>query len=161
MASASFIAAPSGHAAAGGWQRVKPPAANSISGVAAAATDDVWVVGQSTSQQPFAAHWAGAKWKPVATPSLGSGGVFDAVAVTPSGNAWAVGSRFTQDGGSTTLAERWNGTRWRVFATPNGYGSPTDLNELVDVSVVDDAAFWTGEIAHYSGLRARRIRTEW
>lgn len=161
IATASFIAAPSGQAAAGGWQRVKSPAANSISGVAAAATDDVWAVGQSTSQQPFAAHWAGRKWASVATPSLSSGGLFDAVAVTPSGNAWAVGSQFNGDGGSTTLAERWSGSRWEVLPTPSVYGLDGDLNELIDVGVVSDTDIWAVGVADRTGAKEQAIAVHW
>src|SRR5262245_52613741 len=160
IATASFIAAPSGHAAAG-WQRVRAPAANSISGVAAASTNDVWAGGQSTTQQPFAAHWGGRRWARVATPALGSGGLFDAVAVTPSGDVWAVGSQFNDGGGSTTLAERWNGSSWQVFSTPNGYGSASDLNELVDVSVVAGDDIWAVGISDRTGVKERSIIAHW
>ena len=155
------LVATSGHAAVSEWKRVTSPAANSLSGVAAAATDDVWTVGQSISQQPFAAHWAGLKWKSVATPALSSGGLFDAVAMTPSGDAWAVGSQFNGNGGSTTLAERWNGSAWQVFSTPNVYGLPTDYNELIDVSVVADDDVWAVGVADRTGSREKSIVVHW
>ena len=160
MATAALVAAPAGHAA-GAWQRVKAPAANSISGVAAAATDDVWAVGQSTSRQPLAVHWAGRKWAAVATPQLSSGGVFDAVTTTPSGSAWAVGSQFTDDGGSLTLAEQWTGSGWQVFPTPNVYDQAGDFNELVDVSVVSDSDIWAVGIADRTGAREKSIVVHW
>jgi hypothetical protein len=161
VAIVSLVAAPSGHAAVSEWTRVNSPAANSLSGAAAAATNDVWVVGQSIAQQPFAAHWAGLKWKAVATPSLSSGGLFNAVAMTPSGNAWAVGSQFNGSGGSTTLAERWNGSAWQVFSTPNVYGLSTDYNELIDVSVVADDDVWAVGVADRTGAREKSIVAHW
>ena len=161
LATAVFFGAPAGNAAAAGWQRVKVPAANSISGVAAAASDDVWAVGQSTSRQPFAAHWAGKKWAAVATPSLSSGGLFDAVAAVPGGGAWAVGSQFTDDGGSLTLAERWNGSTWEVIPTPNVYGQEGDFNELVDVGVVSGTDIWAVGVADRTGAREKSILVHW
>jgi hypothetical protein len=158
----SLYAAPSGRASAvASWKRVKSPAANSISGVAAAATDDVWAVGQSTSRQPFTAHWGGRKWAVAATPQLSSGGVFDAVATTPSGDAWAVGSQFTDDGGSLTLAEHWNGHGWEVLPTPNVYGLPGDFNELVDVGVVSDSDIWAVGVADRTGAKEKSIVVHW
>jgi len=61
------------------------------------------------------------------------------VSVISACDAWAVGYRFAGLA-DVTLAEHWNGRRWKVIATPNEPGA-TD-NRLVSVSAVSAADVW-------------------
>src|SRR5207244_7385873 len=44
---------------------------------------------------------------------------FSGVVVLGGEAAWAVGYRLNSTGHYRTLAERWDGTRWRILPTPN------------------------------------------
>ena len=65
--------------------------------------------------------WNGATWRfvPMATPTGGQVLTLDGVSCTTASSCTAVGSYFSPVGGPLTLAEAWNGTAWRVQATPN------------------------------------------
>src|SRR6266536_3234705 len=69
----------------------------------------------------FAERWNGTKWRiqPVPAPSS-PGGFLSGVACTSPSVCTAVGARTDASGNPIgTLAERWNGTRWRIQRTPN------------------------------------------
>jgi hypothetical protein len=69
----------------------------------------------------FAERWNGTKWRiqPVPAPSS-PGGFLSGVACTSPSVCIAVGARTDASGNPIgTLAERWNGTRWRIQPTPN------------------------------------------
>ena len=65
--------------------------------------------------------WNGTTWRfvPMATPTGGQALTLDGVSCTTASSCTAVGSYFSPVGGPLTLAEAWNGTAWRVQATPN------------------------------------------
>jgi hypothetical protein len=87
-----------------------PP--NPLAGVAARSATDVWAVGET-----LAMHWNGRSWTRVATPALKSGPSLRAVAVTSSGDAWAVGQVGPVPGSTapaSPLVEHWNGRHWTV-----------------------------------------------
>ncbi|MBO0816130.1 MAG: hypothetical protein J2P30_13440, partial [Actinobacteria bacterium] len=65
--------------------------------------------------------WNGTSWRfvPMATPAGGQVISLDGVSCTSASACTAVGSYFSQAGGPLNLAETWNGTAWRVHATPN------------------------------------------
>jgi hypothetical protein len=65
--------------------------------------------------------WNGTSWRfmPMATPPGGQALTLDGVSCTSVSACTAVGSYFSPAGGPLTLAEAWNGTAWRVQATPN------------------------------------------
>ena len=94
-------------------------------GVAAAASNDVWAVGQTLTfdnttgytWHPLVENWNGSTWSIVATPTLAGSGELNAVTVISSNNVWAVGG--LGSGGSGNLIEHWDGTRWSVVAAPN------------------------------------------
>ena len=118
------------------WLRYQTPLddpiwESEILGVAAASAKSYWAVGRSfdNSEEEYRAvifHWNGnkEKWKP--TPidlpqSLDGVDVqLNAVAVSPSGPAWAVGSYAGIGGRRQTLILRWNNKAWKsVGQTPN------------------------------------------
>jgi hypothetical protein len=66
-------------------------------------------------------RWDGRKWRIQAArnPSGDVATGFFAVACTSARSCFAVGARTSALGKTTTLAERWDGTRWRVTSAPN------------------------------------------
>jgi hypothetical protein len=103
-----------------------PPGAggSQFHGVAAAASNDVWAVGQTVSSDangspmwnPLIEHWNGKTWSVVTAASPAGGAVLNAVTVISPNNVWAVGSPGGGNGGS--LIEHWDGTRWSIVAAP-------------------------------------------
>jgi hypothetical protein len=82
--------------------------------VAAVSGNNAWAVGTTGNlSAPLVEHWNGTNWSIVSTPSLTSGGLFNAVTATTPNNVWAAG--FT---GPNTLIEHFNGTTWSVVPTP-------------------------------------------
>jgi hypothetical protein len=85
------------------------------------------------------------------------------VAVIDATNIWAVGSSGAGLVGDRTLAERWDGSGWTVFPTPNGTMASTVLTGVATVSSTDVWAVgytWNGSIptpvsrtfiAHWNG----------
>src|SRR5579863_7941029 len=98
-----------------GWNTVSSPnpsmTFNSLNGVAAISTSNVWAVGSysaSTGNFPLVEHWNDTTWKVIASPAV-SGSLSGIVAIAAN-NIWAVGGYRN----STTLVEHWNGTSWSV-----------------------------------------------
>lgn len=130
------------------WTNIPNPqvasASNSLFGVGADASNDVWAVGRSLAVpttilgprgQTLTMHWNGSAWSTVATPTpTGATGSFDvnelsAVKVLAANDAWAVGDVVDYTGSSVSLGplaliEHWNGTGWTQVAAapdnPNG-----------------------------------------
>jgi hypothetical protein len=78
--------------------------------------------------------WNGTRWRlvPMATPAGGQVVSLDGVSCTSATACTAAGSYFSQNAGPLSLAEAWNGTAWRVQATPNPI--PQGRNQLNSVS---------------------------
>src|SRR5262249_58523763 len=97
---------------------------SNLFGVSCTAADACTAAGYYTNGlrhiHPLAERWDGTSWRIQAAPSpLGrplSG--FFAVSCTSATACTAVGAQ-TDATGTTALAERWDGTSWRVQATPN------------------------------------------
>jgi hypothetical protein len=69
----------------------------------------------------LAEQWNGTSWRILRTPNpsgMAVSGLFG-VACTSSSACMAVGASTTNAGTARTLAERWDGTRWTIQATPN------------------------------------------
>jgi len=64
----------------------------------------------------------------VPLPRKAPGGTLSAVSCTLPSACTATGTNFSTTG--PTLAERWNGTRWRVQPTPNPLNSGTSREEV-------------------------------
>src|SRR5438132_5623136 len=108
---------------------------NELAGLAVVAPDDIWAVGRYNSGRPptvtgrdtLSLHWDGTSWGIVPTPNpTWAGADFftleDSAAVS-SDEVWAVG--YAEDFSSlksTTLVERWNGSRWTIVRSPNPAG---------------------------------------
>jgi hypothetical protein len=124
---------------------------STLYGVAASSASNVWAVGyQKTYPDPsltLAFRWNGISWSRVATPNrsttYGSGNVLLDVAVTGPSEAYAVGEwqgEQTNHHQPATLAERWNGTSWRLATTQ----TPGSAATLWGVDTVGSIAFAVG-----------------
>lgn len=81
-----------------------------------------------------------------------------AASALSSSTAWTVGGTFAGGGGpTTTLIEQWDGTAWRVAASPEGYF----LNAVVAVSVEDAWAVGSAGggtlVEHWNGTAWNRV----
>lgn len=103
------------------WTLVPHPSPSSdyvaIGGIAAAASDDVTIVGtylHDDQNAPLALHWDGSAWHRTRPQAVGDRGTSLAdVTVTSSGAVWAVGSYVASAGGETQpVVQRWTGHRW-------------------------------------------------
>ena len=108
-----------------------------LSGVSCTSASACVAVGGYTAStgRPFdlAERWNGTRWAIQATPSL-PGSAFkglSGVSCTSARACTAAGSYIPAGGHLVTLAERWNGTRWAIQATPS---PPRRIAQLAGVS---------------------------
>lgn len=79
------------------WSVVSTPALegrNALNGVAAISATEAWAVGslwEGASQFPLVEHWDGSEWAIIPVP-IAQNASLSAVAATPSGNLWTVGT---------------------------------------------------------------------
>ena len=84
---------------------------------------------------------AQATWNTISSPNAAgsaSSGLMGVTCITKS-DCWAVGYSSASGGGTTSLAEWWNGTSWSVATTPN---PGTAENRLENISCVDSVDCW-------------------
>lgn len=74
-------------------------------------------------------------WRSIPGPNVGTSTNFlNGVAVISSNNVWTVGSYGNGNGG-LTLVQHWDGTQWKVVASPNIKGSVSDsLSEVAAIA---------------------------
>jgi hypothetical protein len=135
-----WAALTAGTAGASSWSLESPVSPSSIlnnfTGVSCASTNACTAVGTyinaSNGIQTLAEQWNGTSWQVQRTPTEGmSNGSFGGVSCPRARACTAVGGYTNRAGTEVTLAERWNGTRWRIQPTP----SPAGLSSaLVGVS---------------------------
>ena len=101
--------------------------------VSGTGASDIWAVGRSRNSftfrtSPLIEYWNGNSWSQV----LGAGGedsaLYGVTAISP-GDAWTVG-----DSTGLTLIDRWNGSSWGVFPSPNVAGR---LNAATAITACD------------------------
>src|SRR5499433_1478147 len=109
----------------------------------------------------LAEHWDGRRWAIQATPSPRGArlSVLLSVACSSPSACTAVGQAVSNQGASAPLAERWNGTRWRIQATPIPPAGGGFLNSVACASVSACTAVGSsnsGTLAeHWNGTRWR------
>jgi hypothetical protein len=138
-----------------------------LNGVAAAASNNAWAVGQADggngTTQILLVHWNGSAWSRVTRPSLLTGtGSLSAITVVNAKDAWAVGST-----GSLTaphsLLLHWNGSAWSQVTSP----APVRDAGLSGVSATASSGWavgyaYTGQAAiDYSPLVFRLTGSKW
>jgi hypothetical protein len=117
-------------------------ASGTIRGVFEAAADtsarDVWAVGHTTvgNSRTLIAHWNGAAWATVPSPSLGGFADLAGVAATATSDAWAVGSASPSQQVQHALILHWDGVRWTQVAVP-ALGSAAGLRAVAATSAAD------------------------
>ena len=148
------------------WTQADSPSPggfNALSAVSATSATNAWAVGSfdrgdGTGRHPLTEHWDGSAWTQVDSPSPPGSSSLQAVAVTASNNAWAVGSSVDSDGHFHALIERWNGSAWTqapipaeassldligVAATSAGNAWAIADNGLADTVLHWDGSAWT------------------
>jgi len=97
-------------------------------------------VSSSGRQLPFAERWNGARWHldPMPAPAGSQLAIPIAVACPSASKCTAVGFFVSRTGAQLNLAERWNGSRWQVQATPRLAGLA--FTYLDDVSCTSSSA---------------------
>lgn len=112
------------------WSQVHAPFpagsfGTSLFAVSCASATDCWAGGVSSLGVPpdtitIAEHWNGSKWAIVPSPSPNpqNGSLLAGMACPAAAECWAVGQT-SPSGGTASLTERWNGTKWAVVTTPS------------------------------------------
>ena len=119
------------------WKQVPGPVIGAqgltlMQSVSALATNDVYAVGwsgfENDNSRTFVEHWNGKKWSVVPSPSVGAGAnqLNSVVALAPNdvwGSGFSVAVAPPASAPQQTLIEHWDGTSWKVVASPNtGHG---------------------------------------
>ena len=127
------------------WSIVRSPNAtngyNLLNGVAVAAANDVWTVGQAANGNTYntlVERWNGAAWSIVSSPTVDDDILFSVDAVA-SNDVWAVGRSRPGGGEDRTLTLRWNGSAWNIVPSPN---DSTNDNDLFGVATVASNDVW-------------------
>jgi hypothetical protein len=106
------------------WRIVANPGPGYLTGVAAVSAQDVWAVGYELSQVSseewgLVEHWNGTKWSVVPSPRPGqTNSGLTSVAAQSANSVWAVGYFNGLGFSPQPLIERWDGSAWRVVASP-------------------------------------------
>jgi hypothetical protein len=130
--------------------------------VAATSSTNAWAAGYYCTSGSFlpcrtvVEHWGGKAWRVQRSLNphpRGGDDELDGVAATSSHNAWAVGSYDANNKNTpkiNTLIEHWNGSAWKVQASPN----PTHQNTLHGVAATSRNNAWAvggSLIEHWNG----------
>jgi hypothetical protein len=115
---------------------------NSLSGVAAVSSTDVWAVGYQTNaplpRQTLIEHWNGSAWSVAPSPNPSVLNELNGVAAVSANDVWAVGgSRGPSPASEQTLTMHWDGTQWSVVPSPNLGTFTNILNGVAAVSAND------------------------
>src|SRR5436190_2980909 len=108
------------------WSLVRSPNAtngyNLLNGVAVAAANDVWTVGQAANGNTYntlVERWNGAAWSIVPSPNVtGSSSVLTAISVVSANDIWAVGYSTDNNFNNHSVTIHWNGSTWSLVPTP-------------------------------------------
>jgi hypothetical protein len=155
------------------WARV--PAAGvpgfpyvSLLGVAVRSATDAWAVGEAqapSSQRlrPVIEHWDGHRWKLMAIPKVPAETALSAVTVASNGQAFAVGTPFTNNRRGVVL--HWTGRSWVTAATPATStavmlgGVTVAGNNVWAVGSASDAnGSWTPYALRWAGSRWTKVK---
>jgi hypothetical protein len=124
----------------------EPPGAQSaeLTGISCSSATSCTAVGDyfdsSNTQVTLAERWNGTRWSVKATPNPtgAQSAELTGISCSSATSCVAVGDYFDSSNAQVTLAEKWNGTRWSVKATPNPAGAQSA--ELTAVSCSSPAS---------------------
>lgn len=115
-----------------------------LTGVAAIASNDVWAVGYSLTQniqQSVIEHWNGSSWSLVTPPNTGRAeDALNGIYALASNDIWTVGGVSGNGTPGQTLTEHFDGTAWAVV--PSANVSSTLSDALVGVSASSTRDVW-------------------
>jgi hypothetical protein len=138
-----------------------PSGENILAGVAATSPGNAWAVGKysdGTAFQTLLEHWNGTTWKIVPSPNPGGDSVNNAltgVTAASAGDAWTVGYYFKPGAAYRTMILHWNGSIWKLVASPNA-GPSGDDNFLYAAATSASGDAWAvGEVS--DGTAARTL----
>jgi hypothetical protein len=119
---------------------------NYLCGVDATSGLNAWTSGMYVDagfQGPLMERWNGTSWSVHASAPQPPGYEYDPCSMfaLSSSNIWAVGSRWYLDA-DHTLIEHWNGSTWKVQASPNPAGGDMDENVLNGVTATSPTNAW-------------------
>lgn len=113
------------------WSRVAAPGVPGFGyvmllGVGVRSATDAWAVGEAESTtrpvvRPVIEHWNGYRWTLIANPPVPPMTALSGVTVAADGEAWAVGTPFTDTGRGVVL--HWTRHAWVTSGTPTTGGS--------------------------------------
>src|SRR6266550_3160836 len=137
---------------------VGPEVDNSLAGIAAVFSNDVWAVGTQqptnlTDPSTLILHWDGSAWT-IAPNISPEGGHLLAAAALTSNDVWATGYSEAR-----TVAEHWDGSSWSVVQTSNG--GPLDPVFLPGVVALSSNNVWSVGEALQSGHLSRTLTEQW
>jgi hypothetical protein len=115
-----------------------------LNGIAAISESDIWAVGtrfiNGPGEQMLIKHWDGVRWTSVISPNASSEfNRLSAAAATSSNDAWAVGQYDPGGGVIQTLIQHWDGSVWKIVASPNEGASN---NRLYGVAALSASSAW-------------------
>ncbi len=131
--------------------RVEPesgPGVNNLYGVSAAATNDVWAVGDddvsmanTVGFSPLSEHWDCSQWRVVPSQDApgASASILYSVSATSRTDAWAAGYSTRPSGGSFTYIEHWDGSQWKITPSP---GPGQAGSKLYGISALSSSNVW-------------------
>ena len=132
--------------------------------MAAAASNDVWVVGQEivgSSSNTLIEHWNGTSWSVVSSPKVANGAFLSSVTAVSLTDVWAVGGNNNFE---VNLVEHWNGTSWSIISSP-AFNGATDILYSISADSGNDVwavgyNFGVGtSILHFNGTSWSRMAT--
>jgi hypothetical protein len=126
------------------WTTQTTPSSVSLRGVSCVSSTMCVAVGFRGLNRPAAELWNGAGWKVEPTPSLprtryAQSALYGVSCASPTA-CTAVGFRTDSDGNTGPLAERWNGTGWKLQSTRTSLGPASQLLGVSCVSTIDCTA---------------------
>jgi len=141
------------------WSLVSTPALNAaLSGVAGAAGNNVWAVGdqaQGSSNNTLIEHWDGTSWAVIPSPKLPKGSALTGVTAPAADNAWAVGFA---GGSSNALVEHWDGTNWSIVSSP-AFTSVSISNGAISADSATDV--WAIGFLATSSTTSENVSLHW
>jgi hypothetical protein len=122
------------------WSVVSSPnvgtTSNSLQGVIAITSSNVWAVG-SGNGQTLIEHWDGNTWSIVSSPNVGTASnVLQGVSDVAPDDIWAVGY-YSSNSNPQTLIEHWDGNTWSIVSSPNVGTAGSVLQGVSDVAPDD------------------------
>jgi hypothetical protein len=135
---------------------------NFLAGVATTSAKNAWAVGSyftKSGEDTLITHWNGKTWSLVPSPNpSATENLLTGVTATSAKNAWAVGYQFDAQDTEKTLIEHWDGTSWKVVASPD----PGPLgNVLASVAASSASSAWAVGDYFAKGSIAQTLIVRW